>query len=63
MPTNVDQYFNETPDEGTEAIADIFSIAQQQLEELINDSAEKSAGMRKLLECRDCMYRAGKKED
>lgn len=59
MPTNVDQFFVfEHLPENLQQVSKPFADLQQMLEDLVPDSAEKSAGMRKLLEAKDCMVRA-----
>lgn len=59
MPTNVDQFFKydhlpENLQRVSRPVADLASL----MDELLPDSAEKSAGMRKLLEAKDCFVRA-----
>lgn len=39
-------------------LSKLLGDVASQLEELLPDSAEKSAGMRKLLEAKDCFVRA-----
>lgn len=59
MPTNVDKYFTyKHLPENLQEVSKLFSDLQCQLEEIIPDNAEKSAGMRLLLQCKDCMVRA-----
>lgn len=59
MPTNVDKYFvyDHLP-EHLQEISKPIAELQKAMEELLPDSAEKSAGMRKLLEAKDCFVRA-----
>lgn len=59
MPTNVDKFFTSKhlPDH-LQTIAKPIEDLYQFLEANIPDSAEKSAGMRKLLEAKDCFIRA-----
>jgi hypothetical protein len=59
MATNVDQYFvyshlPEKLQEVSRPIADLAAL----MNEMLPDGAEKSAGMRKLLEAKDCFVRA-----
>ena len=59
MPTNVDQFF--AYDHLPEHLQDVskpIADLQKLMEELLPDGAEKSAGMRKLLEAKDCFVRA-----
>lgn len=59
MPTNVDKYFSyDHLPESLQAISKPVADLQKQMEELLPDCAEKSAGMRKLLEAKDCFVRA-----
>lgn len=39
-------------------VSELFSALARKLEDELPDSAEKSAGMRKLLEAKDCFVRA-----
>ena len=59
MPTNVDRYFaySHLPEHLQLISKPIADLAKQMGEEL-PDSAEKSTGMRKLLEAKDCFVRA-----
>ena len=59
MATNVDKYFVYTHlpphlQEVSKPIADLAKL----MDESLPDGAEKSAGMRKLLEAKDCFVRA-----
>ena len=59
MPTNVDKFFSyeHLPphlQEISKPIAELASL----MDALLPDGAEKSAGMRKLLESKDCFVRA-----
>lgn len=45
--------------ENLQRIAKPFCVLANDFDELFVDSAEKSAGLRKLLEAKDCMVRAG----
>lgn len=59
MPTNVDKYFvYEHLPAHLQEISKPIAELQKLMEELLTDSAEKSAGMRKLLEAKDCFVRA-----
>jgi hypothetical protein len=59
MPTNVDQYFSyKHLPENLQVVIKAVSELQQLMEELLPDGAEKSTGMRKLLEAKDCFVRA-----
>ena len=59
MPTNVDKYFSyEHLPEKLQTISKPASELAKLMEELLPDGAEKSAGMRKLLEAKDCFVRA-----
>lgn len=59
MPTNVDQYFvyEHLPAKLQEVSKPLAELAKL-MDELLPDGAEKSAGMRKLLEAKDCFVRA-----
>ncbi len=59
MPTNVDKYFayEHLPAYLQEASKPIAELAQL-MNESLPDCAEKSTGMRKLLEAKDCFVRA-----
>lgn len=61
MSTNVDKYFtcdrNRLSDRQKDISAPIADLAAR-MNEALPDGAEKSAGMRKLLEARDCFMRA-----
>jgi hypothetical protein len=59
MPTTTIKYFNydHLPERLQEVVKPIFHMAHW-MEETLPDSAEKSAGMRKLLEAKDCFVRA-----
>jgi len=60
MPTNVDKFFvsNHLPQHLQEVAKPIEELAKL-MDESLPDGAEKSAGMRKLLEAKDCFIRAG----
>jgi hypothetical protein len=60
MPTNVDKFFVSThlPAHLQEVAKPIEELAKL-MDESLPDGAEKSAGMRKLLEAKDCFIRAG----
>ena len=49
--------FGENED-GKKQVAGLFRYIAESLDESIPNSAEKSAGLRKLLEAQDCMIRA-----
>lgn len=59
MPTNVDRFFvsDHLPPHLQEVVDPIIGL-QQLMEALLPDGPEKSAGMRKLLEAKDCFVRA-----
>jgi len=59
MPTNVDKYFaySHLP-EHLQEISKPVGDLQILMESLLPDGPEKSAGMRKLLEAKDCFVRA-----
>lgn len=59
MPTNVDSFFNyaDLPpnlQEVSKPVTELFEV----MSDLLKDSPEKSTGMRKLLEAKDCFVRA-----
>lgn len=59
MPTNVDRYFTYAHlPEHLQAISKPIADLQQMMDERLPDGPEKSAGMRKLLEAKDCFVRA-----
>lgn len=59
MATNVDKYFSyeHLPEHLQEVSKPIAELAKL-MNETLPDSAEKSVGMRKLLEAKDCFVRA-----
>jgi hypothetical protein len=59
MPTNVDKYFTyqHLPERLQEVSKPVADLAQL-MEEVLPDGDEKSTGMRKLLEAKDCFVRA-----
>ena len=59
MPTNVDKYFEygHLP-ERLQSVSKPLSEIASLMDEMLPDCAEKSAGMRKLLEAKDCFVRA-----
>jgi hypothetical protein len=59
MPTNVDKYFvyGHLPPHLQDVSKPIADLAKL-MDESLPDGAEKSAGMRKLLETKDCFVRA-----
>lgn len=59
MPTNVDKYFAYThlPEYLQDVSKPVGELAEL-MDKILPDSAEKSAGMRKLLEAKDCFVRA-----
>ena len=59
MPTNVDKFFTfeHLPANLQEVSKPLAELAKL-MDELLPDGAEKSAGMRKLLEAKDCFVRA-----
>ncbi len=59
MPTNVDKYFvyDHLPPHLQEVSQPVAQL-QLLMEHLLPDGPEKSAGMRKLLEAKDCFVRA-----
>ncbi len=59
MPTNVDEYFAyEHLPEHLQEISKPIAELRELMEELLPDGTEKSAGMRKLLEAKDCFVRS-----
>lgn len=59
MPTNVDKFFkSEHLPEHLREIAHLIEELHEELDAKLPDGAEKSAGMRKLLEAKDCFVRA-----
>lgn len=59
MPTNVDKYFEyKHLPEHLQLISKACADLQKEMEKRLPDSDEKSAGMRKLLEAKDCFVRA-----
>ena len=59
MTTNVDKYFEYSHlPEHLQSISRPMKELQELMEKLLPDGAEKSAGMRKLLEAKDCFVRA-----
>ena len=59
MPTNVDEFFvyAHLPERLQKVSKPVFEL-HELMSELLPDNAEKSAGMRKLLEAKDCFVRA-----
>lgn len=59
MPTNVDKYFTyqHLPEHLQEVSKPLAELAKL-MDTTLPDGAEKSAGMRKLLEATDCFVRA-----
>ncbi|MEM6838155.1 MAG: hypothetical protein AAF609_15030 [Cyanobacteria bacterium P01_C01_bin.120] len=59
MPTNVDKYFvyAHLP-EHLQVISRPLAELAATMDQVLPDGAEKSAGMRKLLEAKDCFVRA-----
>lgn len=59
MPTNVDKYFayEHLPPNLQQVSQPIAALAKL-MDESLPDGEEKSAGMRKLLEAKDCFVRA-----
>ena len=59
MPTNVDQYFTyEHLPKHLQTVSQPIVELAQLMNKILPDGAEKSAGMRKLLEAKDCFVRA-----
>jgi hypothetical protein len=59
MTTNVDKYFAyEHLPEKLQAISKPIAELSQLMNDMLPDGAEKSAGMRKLLEAKDCFVRS-----
>ncbi|MGL5923692.1 hypothetical protein [Chroococcidiopsis sp.] len=59
MPTNVDRYFSyDHLPLPLQAVSKPIADLQELMEKLLPDGPEKSAGMRKLLEAKDCLVRA-----
>ena len=59
MPTNVDQFFGfEHLSEDLQELAQPIAALAKLMDESLPDCAEKSTGMRKLLEAQDCFLRA-----
>lgn len=59
MATNVDKYFTYAClPEHLQAISKPIAELAELMNEVLPDGAEKSAGMRKLLEAKDCFVRA-----
>lgn len=59
MPSTTIQWFSyEHLPADLKEVSKLIGDLANQLEELLPDSAEKSAGMRKLLEAKDCFVRA-----
>jgi len=60
MTTNVDQYFVfEHLPAPLQAISKPIAVLASQMNAMLPDGPEKSAGMRKLLEAKDCFVRCG----
>ncbi len=59
MPTNVDKYFafEHLPEKQKQVSQQIAELAKA-MDKSLPDGEEKSAGMRKLLESKDCFVRA-----
>ena len=59
MPTNVDKYFryDHLPPALQDVSKPICELAEK-MDDTLPDGPEKSAGMRKLLEAKDCFVRA-----
>ncbi len=59
MPTNVDRYFayKHLPEQ-LQKVSKLCCELQQEMDDTLPDCDEKSAGMRKLLEAKDCFVRA-----
>lgn len=60
MATNVDKYFNNNSFAIPFVVTDPIDKLAKFMDTIIPDNDEKSAGMRKLLEARDCFIRAYK---
>ena len=59
MPSTTIQYFEyEHLPQHLQAVSKPLHDLAHQMEELLPDGPEKSAGMRKLLECKDCFVRS-----
>jgi hypothetical protein len=59
MPTNVIQYFEyKHLPEDLQKVSKPICLLAQMMEAVLPDGPEKSAGMRKLLEAKDCFVRA-----
>ena len=59
MPTTTIKYFTYSHlPERLQVVSKPIGDLAQQLEDIIPDGPEKSAGMRKLLEAKDCFVRA-----
>ncbi len=59
MPNPILKYFNYTHlKEPLRSVSERFTVLAEEMERALPDSAEKSAGMRKLLEAKDCFVRA-----
>jgi hypothetical protein len=59
MPTSIMKYFSyEHLPEKLQKISKLFGDLAKEMDESLPDCAEKSAGLRKLLEAKDCMVRA-----
>lgn len=59
MPTNVDKYFTYAHlPEHLQGISKACAELAELMDKTLPDGAEKSAGMRKLLEAKDCFVRA-----
>lgn len=59
MPTNVDRFFHEEGlQRDLQEISDAIEVLARHMGKKLPDGPEKSTGMRKLLEARDCFLRA-----
>lgn len=59
MPTNVDKYFTyEHLPEHLQSVSKPIALLAELMSKELPDGSEKSAGMRKLLEAKDCFVRA-----
>lgn len=59
MATNVDKYFvYEHLPERLQQVSKLVYDLHKELSDMLPDCAEKSTGMRKLLEAKDCFVRA-----